>query len=182
MLDAASRLFATRHFHAVRMDDIAAEAEVAKGTLYSYFEDKEALYLALLTRASGQFATRLREATNRARDPRARLEAIVAFIVAYFDEQPHLLDLIQRAEVLSDSGVTFPWQPTRAEVLRLVLDLFEEARAAGAFAVRDPDLAVLMLLGGLRSVIRLGPRPRPADLARRLVENFLHGADTTRDS
>ena len=52
ILDAAARQFARQRFHEVRMDDIAAEAEVSKGTLYSYFRDKEELYLALLARGS----------------------------------------------------------------------------------------------------------------------------------
>jgi hypothetical protein len=33
-----------------------------------------------------------------------------------------------------------------------------------------------MLMGGLRSVMRFGARPRPADLARRVVDSFLAGA------
>ena len=40
----------------------------------------------------------------------------------------------------------------------------------------DPDIMVPMLLGGLRSIIRFGDRPRPPDLARRIVKNFLEGA------
>jgi hypothetical protein len=39
----------------------------------------------------------------------------VAAILAYFDEQPHLLDLIQRAEVARGSGPEFPWYQTRDE-------------------------------------------------------------------
>jgi len=47
ILDAATRLFASQRFHEVRMDDIAAEADVSKGTLYSYFHDKDELLSAL---------------------------------------------------------------------------------------------------------------------------------------
>ena len=45
IIDAAAQLFAERAYHEVRMDDIAAGAGVAKGTLYLHFRDKEALYL-----------------------------------------------------------------------------------------------------------------------------------------
>jgi hypothetical protein len=37
---------------------------------------------------------------------------------------------------------------------------------------------IIMLLGGIRGVIRFGERPRRTDLAHRIVENFLRGADT----
>src|SRR5947209_16145308 len=46
--DTAARLFATRPFHKVRLDDIAAAAGVGKGTLYVYFDSKEDLYFSLL--------------------------------------------------------------------------------------------------------------------------------------
>jgi hypothetical protein len=35
---------------------------------------------------------------------------------------------------------------------------------------------MMMLFGGLRSVIRFGKQPRPRDLPRRIVANFLQGA------
>ncbi len=178
ILDAAARLFGAHRFHQVRMEDIAAEAEVGKGTLYRYFRDKEELYLALLTRACGQFLARLREEVGRPEGARIRLERVVAAILAYFDAQPHHLDLVQRAEVLQPQGPHSPWQQARDDLFHLVVGLLEEGRRAGEFAVRDPALAVLMLLGGLRSVIRFGRRPWPRDLARRIVADFLHGADT----
>src|SRR5215472_7850945 len=61
MLDAAGRLFGAHRFHEVRMEDIAAEAEVGKGTIYRYFSDKEELFLALLERSSRQLLARLEE-------------------------------------------------------------------------------------------------------------------------
>src|SRR5262249_60942668 len=99
MLDAAAKLFGSQRFHEVRMEDIATEAVVGKGTLYRYFKDKQELYDALLKRASDQLLGRLHEALDHTDQPRAQLEALVTAIIDFFDEQPHLSDLIQRAEV-----------------------------------------------------------------------------------
>ena len=59
ILTAAARLFATHRFHEARMEDIAALAEVAKGTIYRYFRDKDELYLALLRLAGDALQERL---------------------------------------------------------------------------------------------------------------------------
>jgi TetR/AcrR family fatty acid metabolism transcriptional regulator len=173
MLDAATRLFSRRRFHEVRMEDIAAEAEVGKGTLYRYFADKEELYVALLTRASRQFRELMLAEVGRARTPRGRLRAVVAAIITFFDDQPHVTPLIQRAEVTH--GRDSPWQPIRDILLAQVLAILEEARAAGEFTVADPETAALMLLGGLRSVLLFGRRPRPTRLPEQIVAGWLGG-------
>ena len=59
ILAAAAQLFATHRFHEARMEDIAALAEVAKGTIYRYFHDKDELYLALLRLAGDAIQQRL---------------------------------------------------------------------------------------------------------------------------
>jgi AcrR family transcriptional regulator len=176
ILRAASRLFGTQRFHEVRMEDIAAEAAVGKGTLYRYFADKEELYLAMLGRSSDRFVRRMEGIVSGAGPARERLEVLVGAVIEEFDAEPHLLDLIQRAEVLTAGGAEFPWQETRERMPQLVRRLFDEAEAEGAFVVADPDVAMWLLLGGFRTIIRFGPRPRPADLARRIVGAFLDGA------
>jgi TetR/AcrR family fatty acid metabolism transcriptional regulator len=176
MLEAAGKLFGTRRFHEVRMEDVAAEADVSKGTLYRYFHDKEEMYLALLARASRQFVSELRARAGATQSARTRLVAVVDMIISFFDRQPHLFDLIQRAEIRRELGATFPWQQARDELLRLTQDIFEQGGKEREFTVRRPDLAALMLLGGLRAVIRFSPQPRPAHLARDLVADFLGGA------
>ena len=176
ILTVAARLFATQRFHEARMEDIAAAAGVGKGTLYRYFHDKEELYKALLERAAGEYSARLRDADAQFRDPRVRLEAMIEAILIYFDEQPYLFDLIHHAEAMHRSEEDFPWMRTRRKGIALVKQVFEDAAAGGEFTVHSPDLAVLMLLGGVRAVIRFGERPRPPDLARRIIEEFLRGA------
>jgi AcrR family transcriptional regulator len=177
ILDAAGRLFGTQRFHEVRMDDIATAAEVGKGTLYRYFSDKEELYVALLARASEQFMAGMEAVVTGEGSPRVRLEAVVGGIVDYFDAHPHLMDLIMRAEVQKEPGSPFPWHQARVDLLRLLKGLCEEGRQCGDFSLAEPDLTLLMLLGALRSVIRFGERPRRKDLARRITDSFLGGAD-----
>jgi TetR/AcrR family fatty acid metabolism transcriptional regulator len=173
ILDAAGRLFGTRRFHEVRMDDIAAEAGVGKGTLYRYFKDKDELYLKLLDRASGQFTGRVQAAVTHQGDTRGRLVALVRTVLDYFDEHPHLLELIQRAELLRGLGSGFPWHAARETMFRLAGELFEAAAREGKYAVRDPQVAMMLLMGGMRTILRFGPHPRPEGMAERAVDALL---------
>src|SRR5688572_22243770 len=47
ILAVAARLFGSKPFHEVRLEDIAAEARIGKGTIYIYFRSKEDLYVAI---------------------------------------------------------------------------------------------------------------------------------------
>ncbi|MDQ1253901.1 MAG: hypothetical protein QG646_3107 [Euryarchaeota archaeon] len=50
ILDAAEKLFFTRSYDNVSMDDIANEVELSKAALYLYFKDKESLFFAIVLR------------------------------------------------------------------------------------------------------------------------------------
>ncbi len=50
IIDAAGRLFGERGYDGTRLDDVAAAAGITKPVLYRHFDDKTALYLALLER------------------------------------------------------------------------------------------------------------------------------------
>jgi AcrR family transcriptional regulator len=178
IVEAAARLFGTQRFHEVRMEDVAEAADVGKGTLYRYFRDKEELFTGLLEHALKQFQARIDQEVAKATGARQRVEALVGAIISYFDEHPHLMGLIQRGELLHEGNEPFVWSYTRVGLLQKTADLFDEGRSRGEFEVRDPGLTSMMLLGGIRTVIRAGTKPRPADLPRRIVDNLLRGAAT----
>ncbi len=50
ILDAAMACFLDRGYHVAKMQDVARQAGMAKGTLYLYFQSKEEMLLALLQR------------------------------------------------------------------------------------------------------------------------------------
>lgn len=51
LISAALDVFVERGFAAARLDEIAARAGVSKGTLYLYFENKQALFMAVVQEA-----------------------------------------------------------------------------------------------------------------------------------
>lgn len=69
ILDGAQHVFTARGFDAASMSDIAAAANVSKGTLYVYFEDKEHLFVALIQREREAQKSAALEALNEDQDP-----------------------------------------------------------------------------------------------------------------
>jgi len=62
IIQAAEDVFFNKGFELATMDDIAAKAELSKGTLYIYFKNKEDLHMAVARRS----IQTLRELTNKA--------------------------------------------------------------------------------------------------------------------
>ncbi|MDI6024359.1 TetR/AcrR family transcriptional regulator [Leucobacter sp. UT-8R-CII-1-4] len=73
LLDAAIRLFAARGLSSVTIDDIAAEARVAKRTIYTHFGDRTEIFLASVER--------LRERTMNQAPSTATLSELAEHIV-----------------------------------------------------------------------------------------------------
>lgn len=97
ILNAALEEFAARGFAATRLDDVARHAGVAKGTIYLYFRDKEALFQELV---------------------RTMLSPLVGKI-----ETVPVADLPARAvaEVIADLFVREIFGTRRKDVIRLVI-------------------------------------------------------------
>jgi TetR/AcrR family transcriptional regulator len=51
ILDAAEKLFLSEGFHATKIEDLSAAADVSIGSIYAHFGDKEGVYEALIDRA-----------------------------------------------------------------------------------------------------------------------------------
>jgi AcrR family transcriptional regulator len=85
-LEAARILFAERGFGAVTMDEIAAEVGVTKPLLYTYFGNKEGLYLACMEPAAEALVDTVAtavEATETSADAlRAGVHAFFIFVDA----------------------------------------------------------------------------------------------------
>ncbi|HEY2485366.1 MAG TPA: helix-turn-helix domain-containing protein [Candidatus Binataceae bacterium] len=67
LLDATHTLLASRNLDALSVDEIAMRADVAKGTFYNYFADKDALARELAARPGPDGRLKSRGPTPRSR-------------------------------------------------------------------------------------------------------------------
>src|ERR1700676_2857477 len=81
ILDAALEEFAARGFAATRLDDVARRAEVAKGTIYLYFRDKESLFQELVRTMLSPLMGTIKAAAMRELPVRALVELILETFV-----------------------------------------------------------------------------------------------------
>src|SRR5882672_12405703 len=69
ILEAALSVFAERGFAAARMEQIAVRAGVSKGTIYLYFDSKEAVFRALVHEVLGTQVARFANSARAASGP-----------------------------------------------------------------------------------------------------------------
>jgi len=103
ILSAAARQFARRPYQEVLLDEIAADAQVAKGTLYLYFKNKADLYLALVFESLGPLIDRLEEQVPAAAETSA-LAGIGLFITELLKfrvEHPALHEVLRETSPAS---------------------------------------------------------------------------------
>jgi AcrR family transcriptional regulator len=177
IIDAAAKLFAERHYHEVRMDDIAAKANVAKGTIYLHFKDKDDLYQALTIDSLRRLSERIRESLVGLHDPESKILCFNREAIRYYEHHVFRLELIHRVERLQDLGATDPGGFSEiSEVFRGILrSILKEFPEATHVSEGEISLAVLAFIGMFKEVLRSLPDPWPADLPERLTRIFLQG-------
>jgi AcrR family transcriptional regulator len=153
ILEAATELFASRPFHKVLLNDVAVEAAVGKGTLYTYFENKESLYLAVIYSSFEKLVDQLKRCVEAdgACSPREALETTVREFVNYGLEHPRLLDLV-RAGPLPQAAYE-RWSQKGQELTGLVEAILRRGIALGQFADPHPDLTARFVPGLIRSAL-----------------------------
>ena len=153
ILEAALAEFAERGFAAARLDDVALRAGVAKGTLYLYFEDKEALFEELIRSAVAPLMDQFSRIA--AAPDLSPLQALDTFF-ALFEREVLGTDRKLLLRLIIAEGARFPaiaevyYREVVTRGLRLMHGLAERASDEGVFATqaasRYPQLIVAPLL------------------------------------
>ena len=145
LLDAALACFRRLGGKRTRIEDIAAEAGVARTAVYRYFPNKRAIVAALATRWLAEDETRLAAiARDSGRNPAERLEA---FLLADAEAARRYLADACLVEVLDEvaRNVAPVTQQHRAHVRRHLAGLLAEGTEAGTFRAEPAErLAQIM--------------------------------------
>ena len=86
ILDAAGKVFSEKGYMNARLEDIASLAGFSKPTLYSYFQDKESIFLSLAIREMQDVAQKINAAVLSGGPFVATLESILRIFFANFTQ------------------------------------------------------------------------------------------------
>jgi AcrR family transcriptional regulator len=178
---AAEKLFTSRRFHEITMEDVAQAARVGKGTIYMYFQDKDDLFFQMASAGFDEMCDILQRRVPGDAPFQEQLLSACAEIARFFERRRQLLG-VQQAEELRMSwsrGKTRDrWMAQREKLVATVAAILSRGAAEGK--VRPdypPEVLANLLLGLLRArgknLASAAERHR-SDFA--LVDLFLQGA------
>ena len=139
ILRAAARLFATKGYPETAMEDVAASADLAVGTLYNYFRSKSGLLLAILQRETDQLLASGRRVIEA--PPKDPIDAVAALIGTYLDVFAHherrLWRDLMAAAIADPDGVGAAAFQADLRLLAQLVSLLESLRARGVLGAQE---------------------------------------------
>lgn len=183
ILAAAERVFAAKGYEAATVEEIAREAEFATGTLYKFFDGKEALFLAVADRILEDLIARfdaevepLRHMPRQAvgRYVSIRLNEVATHEAFLHVFHPVLKARCNAAEQAPDAARQRKVQRFRARAVAL----FEEGVRQGVLHAVPAEELLAIVEGSVRFFAKLWSRPdrkkpSPAEQQRILERSLL---------
>ena len=180
ILDAAAVVFAEAGFAETDVQVIASRVGVSKGTIYRYFETKEALFLAAVDRGLKELSAACDAALlDESSGALERIERAVVAYLTFFHRRPEMAELfVQERATFRDRRKPLYFD-THGECADRDLDFTRQLMAAGLFRETDPrrvmDVFGDLLFGTILSNHLAGRRVRPETQARSILDVMFEG-------
>ena len=169
ILKAARKLFFDRGFKNVTVDNIAAKAEVSKGSVYLYFKSKEEIYTQILINDSINSFQDL-EKKFSAKDAPAE-ELLLAFADSYIDyflNENELFRILMTFMLHADDMILTDEQNAQLlqstnDNIKFVSEILQKGVDAGEFSpitnIKQAQNAIWGLLNGIISLFLFMGKP-----------------------
>ena len=148
IVTAALEEFCARGFAATRLDDVAARAGVAKGTIYLHFDDKEALFREIV----GTMLVPLVAVLEEAPPPDVSIRAVIAHFFEMFVQEIYSTQRRNVLRLVMTEGPRFPelaafyYRNVVERAITAMRALLARARERGELAddrlIRFPQLII----------------------------------------
>jgi AcrR family transcriptional regulator len=148
VVDAAARLFAERGYHATSIDDLVAASGLTRGGLYHYVDGKQDLLFGVLDELMDPLLERAEAIVATADPPERQLRALTrAWLVHVAAHLDHMLVFERERATLEQDPRWAQVHAARERFEQLLAGVLQRGRADGSFALADPQLTLLALLG-----------------------------------
>ena len=165
IVDAALRLFSTRGYIGVRVEDIAQESGVSRATFYKHFSERDEILAELFSRLIDSDA----EIEAVGRDPESRVLSLLRQVAERMVAQETLARFVYSLPVRHDS--ILPGGSAAPAVMTLVHSELETGYESGALRTNLPIEAYVEVIGRVfESAMRDWAEDRADDAIERLEQ------------
>ena len=98
IIDAAEKLFFSKGYDGVSMDDVAKRTELAKGTLYLYFKNKDSLFFAVVQRGVFVMNSMFEGGVKKAKTGSDKLYSIGVSYYKFYKQFPDYFKLMSYSQ------------------------------------------------------------------------------------
>lgn len=150
ILRSATKVFARNGFYHSKVSEIAREADVADGTIYLYFKNKEDILISIFEESMDQILTLVREEIGKEQDALSKLRRFVRLHMTLMEKNPRLAEVIQ-VELRQSSKFMKEYQNVKfLEYLQFIAEVIEQGQREGLIHKEvSPAIFKRMLFGAL---------------------------------
>lgn len=182
LLSAARTVFARRGYHGASVDEIAAEAGYSTGALYSNFDGKQALFLALLDREIDEHTREIQEAVRERDSVAERARGGAERWMAMIEREPELQLLFMEFWAYAGRDpnarrqVAASFARAREGLTRLIADGARDFELELELPAEQLAIAIDALADGIARQKMADPEAVPDELMGRVLALLLAGA------
>jgi TetR/AcrR family fatty acid metabolism transcriptional regulator len=181
IIGAATKVFARKGFFHAKVSDIAKEAQVADGTIYLYFENKDDILISLFEDQMKAVLDNMIRQISQEKDAIRKIEKFALTHLRLIELNKNMAEIIQ-VELRQSSKFMKEYKNEKfMQYLNLISDVIREGQEQGVFR-RDviPDIAKRAFFGALDEMSRFWvlSSHKKYDIetaAKQISEYFLHG-------
>jgi len=179
ILTAARDEFAKRGYHQTTIDDIVAQAGVARGTFYLYFEDKRAVFADLIDRFAAQLAVTIVRITTD--DPKenvaAQVRENIRRIIGTCLGDRAMTKILFSDAVGVDPAFDRKLMNFYDSMVALLTESLRDGQALGVVSEGEPRVLAYLTLGALKELlyqaVTLGLAEESAEVLTQQMYAFL---------
>jgi len=179
ILSVARDVFARRGYHQATIDDIVAEAGVARGTFYLYFEDKRAVFESLIDRFAQQMTMAIVriDPADEARSVAEQVRENIRRIIGTCLVERSMTKILFTDAMGIDPAFDRKIQGFYDAVVQLLTESLKDGQALGIVADGEPRVLAFMSIGALKELlyqaVTLGLAEESAEALTQHIYGFL---------
>lgn len=172
-------MFAKRGYHPTTIDDIVAEAGVARGTFYLYFEDKRAVFSDLIDRFSQKITMAILriDTADGSSDVAEQVRANIRGILGVALSERAMTKILFTDALGIDSAFDRKLLTFYDTVVQLLTESLREGQALGIVSDGEPRVLSYLTIGALKELlyqaVTLGLAEESADVLTQQIFDFL---------